>query len=138
VREEGIVVEVKGPAASVKMVPRGGCGTCRVCATGEAGARYVDAENQVGARPGERVVVEISDARQLRAACMVYLLPLIAFLGGYCASAAVIHSEAAALCFGGAAVSCVVLFLRRYDRRISQRGRFWHRIVKTVDTGGAK
>lgn len=134
--EEGVVVGVKGALASVRMEPRGGCGTCRVCATGPGGARIVDAENAACALQGDRVSVEIADARHLRAACMVYLLPVAALVGGYAAGALLWHAETAGFLGGIAGLGCVILFIRRYDRRLSRRGEVWHRIIGVIREQG--
>jgi len=82
-REVGTVVAVKGELAEVRL-PRGrrceGCGSCCVAADGEN--MVTEALNAVSARPGDRVEVELPVTVSLRAAYILYGIPLLFFLAG--------------------------------------------------------
>lgn len=87
--EVGTVVAVRGELAEVRL-PRGrrceGCGSCCVAADGEA--MVAEALNPVGAKPGDRVEVELPVSVSLRAAYILYGVPLLFFLGGLALGAA--------------------------------------------------
>ncbi|MCT8976006.1 SoxR reducing system RseC family protein [Clostridium sp. CX1] len=77
---EGIVIEVSGKIAKVKSSRHGDCKNCGACPGDNAAV--LDVENSLGAKPGQRVLFEIKEENMLKAAFVVYILPLIAiFLG---------------------------------------------------------
>lgn len=59
----------------------GDCGHCGGCT--DAQAVLARADNPIGAKPGDRVVVRSASSQVLGAAAVVYLLPLLLLLGGY-------------------------------------------------------
>lgn len=59
----------------------GDCGHCGGCT--DAQTVLVRAYNPIGAKPGDRVVVESASRQVLGAAAAVYLLPVLLLLGGY-------------------------------------------------------
>jgi len=79
--QEGIVLEVmKGNLAKVKTSRHNDCENCGACPGNSA--IILEASNDIGARPGQRVVVEVREINMLKAAFIVYILPLIAvFIG---------------------------------------------------------
>jgi len=56
---------------------------------GRDGARTVEGANEAGARPGDRVRVEIPDGALLKVSALLYGVPLAGFLAGALAAAAV-------------------------------------------------
>ena len=59
----------------------GNCGSCEGCVY-DSEVRAV-AENPLGAKSGQRVVVESRSAEVYGAVFMVYIVPLVLFLAGY-------------------------------------------------------
>ncbi len=82
-REVGKVVAVRGELAEVSF-PRGrrceGCGSC--CVRSGEDAMLAEALNAAGAEVGEWVEVELPLRVSLKAACILYGIPLVAFLVG--------------------------------------------------------
>ena len=111
---------------AVISVPRkSACGhDCEECAgCGVSGAAVeAKAENPIGARPGEKVVVESSTQKMLGIVAFVYSVPVILFLLGYVipvflgASVTVQYAVAAVGFFAG------VLLAILYDRRVKAQG----------------
>ena len=60
----------------------GDCHKCSGCGAQQQ-TLQLTAENPIGARPGETVRLHSSTAAVLKAAAVVYLLPLVLFIGGY-------------------------------------------------------
>ncbi len=81
--EEGTVVSVHGEVAKVLM-RRGraceGCGSC--CVRLDEDTMLADAVNRVGAKPGDRVLVGLPQSLSIRAAYILYGVPLLFFLAG--------------------------------------------------------
>jgi sigma-E factor negative regulatory protein RseC len=82
-REEGTVVEVRGETAQV-LLRRSrlcdGCGSC--CVLVDDKTMLAEAENSVGAKQGDRVIVDLPKGVSIRAAYILYGIPLLAFLAG--------------------------------------------------------
>ena len=64
----------------------GNCGSCGACIF-QSELRAV-ARNRIGARPGQRVVIESRTATVFKAAALVYVMPLVLFFLGYGLAAA--------------------------------------------------
>lgn len=87
-QQEGIVLEVVGDMAKVKTSRHNDCENCGACPGNSA--MVLDALNPIEAKPGQRVAIEIQEINMLKAAFIVYILPLIAvfigvLLGGFLA-----------------------------------------------------
>ncbi|WP_312563261.1 SoxR reducing system RseC family protein [Anaerospora sp.] len=80
-RQEGVVLEVSEKMAKVKTSRHNNCESCGACPGNSA--LVLDAKNPLGALPGQRVEFEIREAGMLKAAFIVFVLPLLAaFIGG--------------------------------------------------------
>ena len=79
-QQEGIVVEVEGRIAKVKTSRHNDCENCGACPGNSA--IVISAFSPMQVKPGQRVVVEVQEINMLKAAFVVYLMPLLAiFLG---------------------------------------------------------
>ncbi|MBC7231022.1 MAG: SoxR reducing system RseC family protein [Actinobacteria bacterium] len=90
--EEGVVVSVRGEEAKVLMRRSRlceGCGSC--CVKLDEDSMLVDALNLAGAKPGERVTVDIPVNTSIRAAYVLYGIPLLFFLAGLALGALLSH-----------------------------------------------
>ncbi len=134
IKAQGIVVRTEGRFAWIETRQRGacggcasadGCGTSSLAALFERGGRALRVPNPLGARVGQTVTLGLSEGGLLRAAFLVYLLPLLAMIaGGLVAQTVVPGSEpwtvvASLLGFGAG-----YLFVRRRGRRLEQDPRF--------------
>ena len=71
--------------AEISVPRKSACGhDCEECAgCGVTGAAvHARASNPIGARPGQKVVVESSTKNMLRIVVLVYLIPVVLFLAG--------------------------------------------------------
>ena len=79
--EVGYVESVNERRGTAKVVfdRKSACDKCRMCltASGEKMKVYVEVKNTLGAKEGDKVGVSMSDRFVLRAAFIVYLLPVI-------------------------------------------------------------
>ena len=95
----------------------GDCGHCGGCT--DAQTVLARANNPIGAKPGDRVVVESASTQVLGAAVVVYLLPLLLLLGGYGLARGV----------GAAAGFALGLLLAVWmDRRRARKGRLLYTV----------
>ena len=115
-------------------VPRkSACGhDCEECAgCGVSGAAVqARAQNPIGARPGQKVVVESSTRKMLGIVTLVYATPVILFLTGYLAAlflgAPVSVQYLTAIAGFAAGIVLAVL----YDRRLRKQGGLSFTIVR--------
>lgn len=80
-QQEGIVLEViDSHMAKVKTSRHNDCENCGACPGNSA--LVLDVRNDIGAKPGQRVAIEVKEVNMLKAAFIVYILPLITVLIG--------------------------------------------------------
>jgi sigma-E factor negative regulatory protein RseC len=114
---------VEGGLAQVKVGRHEECGSCGAC--GGAQQVVVEAVNEIGAQPGQRVLFEFREANVLTGAFVVFILPLL--FGGV--GAVIGHFTAPLLEANGslpAVIGALLFFLlalglvRKFDRRAAQ------------------
>lgn len=118
--------------AEISVPRKSACGhDCEECAgCGVSGAAvHARAQNPIGARPGQKVVVESSTQKLLHIVALVYLTPIVLFLLGYLgtaflASTGLRYAIAALGFFAGIAVAVA------YDRRLKKQGGLSFTIVR--------
>ena len=79
---------VNADYAEISVPRKSACGhDCEECAgCGVSGAAVLArALNPIGARPGQKVVVDSSTSKMLGIVAMVYLIPVVLFVAGYAA-----------------------------------------------------
>ncbi len=119
---------------AVISVPRkSACGhDCEECAgCGVSGAAVqAKAVNDIGARPGQKVVVESSTKKMLRIVALVYLIPVALFLAGYLIAALFTASTSVQYLTAAAGFAAGVLAAIAYDRKLKARGGLSFTIVR--------
>lgn len=142
---EGRVVRLEGEAAVVEAEARAGCGRCdevQGCATGTLGKlfcrapRHFRVRNEVGARPGERVVVAIGEGALWHSALAAYGMPLLLVLGGAVLGTILAPAEGTRDLYAalGAALGVAVGMIagRIASAALERRADFQPRIVRRV------
>ena len=76
------------------------------------------AVNAIGAAPGDLVTIQSETGPVLKAAVVLYMLPLVMFFAGYAAGAALGISGGIA---GGLAVAASIALIIAYDRRMAKK-----------------
>ena len=98
--------------AVIRMTACGGkCDSCEACKC-DSEVRVV-ASNPLGAKPGQRVVIESRSSEVFGAALLVYILPILLLLAGYIAGAALELSEGLCilLAFAATGLGTVITFI---------------------------
>jgi sigma-E factor negative regulatory protein RseC len=119
--------------AEISVPRKSACGhDCEECAgCGVTGAAvHARASNPIGARPGQKVVVESSTQKMLGIVALVYAIPVALFLLGYLVAVLLgagvgVQYAAAVLCFAVGIVLAVA-----YDRRLRAQGGLSFTIVR--------
>lgn len=119
--------------AEISVPRKSACGhDCEECAgCGVTGAAvHAQASNPIGARPGQKVVVESSTKNMLRIVVLVYLIPVVLFLAGYVIMSLLTDSVAAQYAVAAAGFAAGIVFAIFYDRRLRARGGLTFNIVR--------
>ena len=95
----------------------GDCHKCSGCGAAKE-AILLTAVNAIGATPGDLVTIQSETGPVLRAAVVLYMLPLVMFFAGYAAGAALGISGGIA---GGLAVAASIALIIAYDRRMAKK-----------------
>ena len=95
----------------------GDCHKCSGCGAAKE-AILLTAVNALGAKPGDLVTIQSETAPVLKAAMVLYMMPLVLFFAGYAAGAALGISGGLAGCLAFAA-SIVLIVV--YDRRMAKK-----------------
>ena len=99
----------------------GNCGSCESCVF--QNELKTPALNRIGARPGQKVLIESQSSKIFKAAFLVYVLPLLFFLAFYLLAALLGLSEALriAASFMGLIAGGVILVLSQKKIRETDR-----------------
>ena len=119
--------------AEISVPRKSACGhDCEECAgCGVSGVSvYARALNTVGAKPGEKVVVESDTKKMLKIISFVYLIPVVLFLAGYLVTLALTDSVAAQYAAAVAGAVLGIVLAVWYDRRVKARGGLSFTIVR--------
>ena len=119
-KQEVIVLEVFDGKAKVKASLHSDCKNCGICPGNDA--IVVDVLNPVGAQVGQRVIIEGNEVNMLKAAFIVYMLPLIAAaIGAFAGNYLAVAQQAVEMMWyqiGGGAVAfgLSLVYIKYYDR----------------------
>lgn len=119
--------------AEISVPRKSACGhDCEECAgCGVTGAAvHARALNPIGARPGQKVVVQSDTSKMLGIIALVYLTPVLLFLAGYLAAMAVTSSAAVQYLIAGIGFAAGILLAVSYDRRLRRQGGLSFQIVR--------
>ena len=147
-REEGIVVAIRGDRAEVRARVKQACGSCaakRGCGTSLVASLFPQrdhnfiARNPVGAKPGDRVFIGLEESDLQLASLMIYLLPLLGLIGGAVSGVYLAHllgssdGEFLSILLGGGGMAAVLLWVsvRSYSLT-GHGGRFEAEILEVI------
>ena len=124
---------IDGDHAVVSVPRKSACGhDCEECAgCGVSGAAVrAKALNTVGARVGQKVVVQSDTKKMLRIVALVYMLPLVLFLAGYVIPALMGTSVGVQYGLAGLGFLVGIVGAIAYDRHLRARGGLSFTIVR--------
>ena len=86
--------------------------------------------NPIGARPGQKVVVQSDTQKMLRIVALVYLIPVVLFLAGYVIPTMLSASAGLSIFIAVLGFVAGILIAVRYDRFLRRQGGLSFRIVR--------
>lgn len=81
-KERGRVVETRGNMAKVEVLRRDECSRCKVCGFGSRDRIVAMAVNTLGAETNDEVELELEGTQVVKAAAILYLIPLVFLVAG--------------------------------------------------------
>lgn len=141
------MVALEGDCAWVETQRRSACGNCLAehgCGTGALAGFFaqrrarVRALNRPGARVGDAVVVGLREDALVRGSLAMYLLPVLALLGGGLAgealagAAGLVARDGAAVVAGLLGLAAGLLGVRRYAQRVPGDERYQPVVLRRV------
>jgi sigma-E factor negative regulatory protein RseC len=143
-REKACVVDINGDQAKVVVTRHSACSKCdKDCILGmeeshEQDSIYVEVNNEKNAEVGDTVSIELKDSSLVMGSLIIYLIPLIFFVGGYFVGVRLnflmgsISNE-----LGGIITSFIFLYIsflltRKIDKKISKSNKFKSEMVGIV------
>lgn len=117
--EQGFVIEVNSNEAKIKVGRHSDCKNCGGCPGNDS--VIVWADNKIGAKPGQRVLIEVKETNVLSAAFIVFILPLIALfigvmLGGFIGENLGVSIPMFQIIGGIVALAFSIILIKIFDR----------------------
>lgn len=95
----------------------GDCHKCSGCGAAKE-TILLTVDNPIGAEPGDLVNIRSETGPVLKAAAVLYMMPLVLFFAGYAAAAAL---ELSGALFGALAFLLSIVLIVLYDRRMAKK-----------------
>lgn len=95
----------------------GDCHKCSGCGAAKE-TIFLTADNPIGAQAGDLVKLRSDTGPVLKAALIMYMMPLVLFFAGYAIGAALNQSG---VLFGSIAFACSIIFIVLYDRWVAKK-----------------
>ena len=82
-KQVGIITQLDGDMAEVEVQRHTACKKCGGCKLGSENSNRIKVKNRVNAEQGQRVYIDMADIGVLKAAAIMYMIPLAALIIGF-------------------------------------------------------
>ncbi len=142
--EKGIVIKVDAGKAWVRTLPSEACAGCSSCGTCNAQREDAEVEviNEIGARLGDRILIDIKTSAFLKATFLLYVFPIIgltvgAMLGVKVSEHFGYDASVCSALLGFAAFFLTVAIVRIEGNRMGRQRAYRPKIVKILPPLGS-
>ena len=129
----GLVAGINGDMAQIRFLRGKQCANCGACLTAGESEMEIALPNSLGAKVGDRVVVDLPPKRVVQASLLAYALPLAFLIAGVFLGGLV--SDLFGLILGVAACALAYGVLRLVDRRNRKKHSFQPRMERILTDG---
>ncbi|MBI4744764.1 MAG: SoxR reducing system RseC family protein [Actinobacteria bacterium] len=135
--ETGQVIKTEGETAIVQIARSSMCEKCNACQLSSSNTMQAEVENSIGAKVGDNVKIVLEPKVLLKAAFVIYVIPLVFFIFGYLFGlgiAFVLNKpgllEALGIIFGFVFFGVSYMLIKRIDKKVAKTGKFKPVIVE--------
>lgn len=129
------VVASSGHTALVSFEKQEAWGSCNACQVGEQAtlkSEQIEVENRIGAKTGDLVEIELPDKLFLKAAFLLYGLPLLVLLSVLLISQSFIQNELISALLAFAAMFFCYYLLRQKQKSAELKGRYQSVVTRVI------
>jgi len=138
-KEYGVVLELIGDKAIVNVKRQSACGQCKACDLGTSEQKEINitAKNEVGAKVNDNVNLLIETPDILKAAIIVYVIPLVALLLGvgistYITKLMGIDGETISIIVGLVCTGLSYILVKKKDIKLNKTKKYEPSIVEIL------
>jgi sigma-E factor negative regulatory protein RseC len=137
----GQITEIRGDRATIALRKHAACGDCGACQIGEENMEMTtEAINDIQAPVGAFVEIDMADQDVLKAAFIVYLLPLMVMLSGIAVTFFLVNSfapqlnpEILGISVGVIGMILTYLVIRLVEDKTKVTDKYMAHVVKRID-----
>lgn len=127
----GLVTAITDGTAQIRFLRSSACAHCGACLTVGDTEMEVSLPNTLGAKEGDRVVVDLSPKRVVQASLLAYAVPLLLLIAGVLIGSR--YADWAGLTLGVAACGIGYLILRIVEKTSVKKKSFQPRMTRILD-----
>jgi sigma-E factor negative regulatory protein RseC len=133
-KQIGIVISTDNNKTLVSVKRSTSCGdNCSSCSGScKLLSHQVEVINNINAREGEWVELELEDSKILFAAFLIYIVPIIFFFIGYGISESIFRNSLIDIIIGLILSSIVYTYIKRYDKKHKKNNKYIPKIIRTI------
>jgi sigma-E factor negative regulatory protein RseC len=140
--EHGVVVEDNGAIVLIRAKKTSACDSCassKSCHSVGEEEMLVEADDPVGAHVGDRVAYEVKASAVIKAGMLLYLVPLLSFIGGLVLGSVAstryftgYNPDLVSGLFGAAFLAGAFIGLKLYGRRLERDRSYRPYVLKVL------
>ncbi|QNO15761.1 SoxR reducing system RseC family protein [Alkalicella caledoniensis] len=138
-KQVGIITNLEGELAEVEVQRHTACKKCGGCGLGTKNSNKVKVKNPVNAEIGNKVYIDMADIGVLKAAAIMYMIPLAALVIGFMFSyygaqhfGYVDTKELWGLGFGFAFLIGSFILIRKFEPKLSLNTLYGPKILRVI------
>lgn len=127
--QKGIIKKTVKNIADVEIQRSTACGeSCASCGLCPGRTAVVKADNAIGAKSGDTVILDMADQKVLGAAFLVYIVPVVVLIIGYFIGYAILKTEIYGAVTGFILMAVTFVIIMMFDKRL--KNKYTPRIVR--------
>ena len=127
----GLVTSVSDGTAQIRFLRGSACAHCGACLTVGDSEMEISLPNTLGAKEGDRVMVDLSPKRVVQASLLAYAVPLVLLIAGVLVGSRI--ADWAGLVLGVAACGLGYLILRIVEKKSAKKKSFQPTMTRILD-----
>ena len=127
----GLVTSVTDGTAQIRFLRGSACAHCGACLTVGDSEMEISLPNTLGAKEGDRVMVDLSPKRVVQASLLAYAVPLVLLIAGVLVGSRI--ADWAGLVLGVAACGLGYLILRIVEKKSAKKKSFQPTMTRILD-----